>query len=187
MSYIRSTLHISGRSLYIVQRYVPQSKYLQTPSPRSRNEYISFLRMLRQHDPHLSHTNKLHIHLPLPYCTVLTMNAEIQGLFTFPLILYLYNYITRLMFFQVLMTYNLTYQRDPYAKTTPVDIEDNIFACPHHSGNPQHYLVFQRRISLHEITVTVTADYRFCLYFLSAEGAFSGRHLSLHFPVFPYL
>lgn len=80
------------------------------------------------------------------YCVILTMNAEIQGLFTFPLILYLYNYITRLMFFQALMTYNLTYQRDPYAKTTPVDIEDNLFACPHHSGNPQHYLVFQRRI-----------------------------------------
>lgn len=65
MSYIRSTLHISGLSLYIVQRYVPQSKYLHTPSPRSRNEYISFLRMLRQHDPHLSHTNKLHNHLQL--------------------------------------------------------------------------------------------------------------------------
>ena len=69
----------------MVQRYVPQSKYLQTPSPRSRNEYISFLRMLRQHDPHLSHTNKLHVHLPLPYCTVLTMNAEAQGLLTFSL------------------------------------------------------------------------------------------------------
>ena len=47
------------------------------------------------------------------------MNAEIQGLFTFPLILYLYNYITRLMLFQVLMTYNLIYQRDSYAKTAP--------------------------------------------------------------------
>lgn len=139
-------MHISGLSLYIVQRYVPQSKYLQTPSPRSRNEYISFLRILRQHDPHLSHTNKLHIHLPLP--VLCHLNNECRNtrfihisFNSVPLQLY-----HKANVFLVLMTYNLTYQRDSYAKTTPVDIEDNLFACPHHSGNPQHYLVFQRRI-----------------------------------------